>query len=352
MKKLFIATTAVLSLASLGLAQTLTGAGATFPAPLYTETYIPAFQKANSSIKINYQAVGSGAGIRQLTDKVVNFGASDAPLSDAQLKELKDKTGSAVLHIPAALGPVAVTYNLEGITDLRLDADTLAAIMLGKVVRWNDPKIIALNPGKNLPRQMISAVHRSDGSGITFIFTNYLTAISADWKSKVGAGQSVNWPAFSALGGRGNAGVSALVNQTPGSIGYVELKYAIENKLPVASLKNSSGNWIKPSLESAIEATSGIEVPDDLRLANQVVNTKDPQGYPIVGMTWILVYQNQEVTAKSEAEAKAVVDYLNWILSEGQKLNQAASYVRLTPAVVKRAQELVASMTYQGKALK
>lgn len=339
-------------LLGLGLAQTLTGAGATFPAPLYTETYIPAFQKAVSSIKINYQAVGSGAGIRQLTDKVVNFGASDAPLTDAQLKELKDKTGSDVLHIPVALGPVAVTYNLEGISDLRLDADTLGAIMLGKIVRWNDPKIATLNPGKNLPKQMISAVHRSDGSGTTYIFTNYLNAISADWKSKVGAGQSVNWPAFSSLGGKGNPGVAALVAQTPGSIGYVELKYALENKLPVVTLKNASGNWIKPSLESAVEATSGIDVPDDLRLPNQVVNTKDPQGYPIVGMTWILVYKNQEVTAKSEAEAKALVQYLNWILTEGQKLNQGVSYVRLSADVVKRAQALVASMTYQGKPIK
>jgi phosphate transport system substrate-binding protein len=319
---------------------------------LYTETYIPSFQKAFSSIKVNYQAVGSGAGIRQLSDKVVNFGASDAPLSDAQLKEIQDKTGSKVLHIPAALGPVAVTYNLQGIDDLRLDADTVSAIMLGKIVRWNDPKIVALNPGKNLPRQVISAVHRSDGSGTTFIFTSYLTAISAEWKAKVGAGQSVNWPAFSSLGGRGNPGVAALVSQTPGSIGYIELKYALENKLPVATLKNASGNWVKPSLESAREATSGIEVPEDLRLQSQVVNTKDPQGYPIVGMTWILVYQKQEVTAKSLDQAKAVVQYLNWVLSEGQKLNQGASYVSLAPAVIKRAQELVASMTYQGQPIK
>ncbi|HEU4741127.1 MAG TPA: phosphate ABC transporter substrate-binding protein PstS [Meiothermus sp.] len=348
MKKLLstIVATALLGVASAQVS--LTGAGATFPAPLYTETYIPAFTKA-TGIRVNYQAVGSGAGIRQLTDKVVNFGASDAPLTDAQLKEIQDKTGSAVLHIPTALGPVAVIFNLPGIQDLRLDADTISAIMLGKIIRWNDPKIAALNPGVQLPRQLISAAHRSDGSGTTYIFTSYLSAISPEWKSKVGAGQSVNWPAFSGLGGRGNAGVAALVTQTPGAIGYVELKYALENKLPVVTLKNQSGNWIKPSLASAVEATSGIDLPDDLRLQSQVVNTKDPQGYPIVGMTWLLVYQKQEVTAKSAAEAQALVRFLNWVLTDGQKLNEGASYVRLSPDVVKRAQALVSSITYNGQ---
>lgn len=349
MKKL-LAATATLTL-GLSLAQTLTGAGATFPAPLYTEAYIPNFTKV-TGIKVNYQAVGSGAGIRQLTDKVVNFGASDAPLTDAQLKEIQDKTGSPVLHIPTALGPVAVTYNLPGVTELRLDTDVLSQIMLGKIVRWSDPKIQALNPDVKLPNLMISAAHRSDGSGTTFIFTSYLSAISPEWKSKVGAGQSVNWPAFSSLGGKGNPGVAAVVAQTQGAIGYVELKYALENKLPVVTLKNAAGNWVKPSLASAKEAVSGVDVPEDLRLPTQVVNTKDPQGYPIVGMTWLLVYQKQEVTAKSEAEAKALVRYLEWILTEGQKLNEGASYVQLAPAVVKQAQALIASMTYNGKPLK
>lgn len=344
-----IAATALLGVASAQV--TLTGAGATFPAPLYTEAYIPNFTKA-TGIRVNYQAVGSGAGIRQLTDKVVNFGASDAPLSDAQLKEIQEKNGSPVLHIPTALGPVALTFNLPGIQELRLDAATVADIFLGKIIRWNDPKIAALNPGVQLPRQLISATHRSDGSGTTFIFTSYLSAISPEWKSKVGAGQSVNWPAFSSLGGKGNPGVAAIVAQTPGSIGYVELKYALENKLPVVTLKNQAGNWIKPSLASAVEATSGIDLPDDLRLQNQVVNTKDPQGYPIVGMTWLLVYQKQEVTAKSLEEAKALVRFLNWVLTEGQKLNEGASYVRLSPEVVKRAQALVNTMTYNGQPLR
>lgn len=349
MKKL-LAVTATLAL-GLSMAQTLTGAGSTFAAPLQTETYIPNFSKT-TGVKVNYQGVGSGAGIRQLTDKVVNFAGTDIPLSDAQLKDFQDKTGSTVLHIPIALGPVAVTYNLPGITNLRLDADVLSQIMLGKIVRWNDPKIAALNPDIKLPTMMISAAHRSDGSGTTFIFTSYLSAVSPDWKSKVGAGQSVNWPAFSALGGKGNPGVAAVVAQTQGAIGYVEIKYALENKLPMAELKNAAGNWVKPSLASSKEATAGIDVPEDLRLPTQVVNTKAPQGYPIVGATWILVYQKQEVTAKSEADAKAMANFLNWIVTEGQKLNEGATYVQLAPSVVKQAQALIATMTYNGKPLK
>jgi phosphate transport system substrate-binding protein len=342
-------------LASVSLAQVnLSGAGATFPAPLYTEYYIPAFQKANSGVRVNYQAVGSGAGIRQFGDKVVSFGATDAPLSDQQLTDIKKATGSDVLHIPAALGPVVLTYNLPQIAgkEIRLDAATLSAIMLGKVLRWNDKRIQDLNPDVKLPTQLISAVHRSDGSGTTFIFTNYLSAISADWKTKVGAGQSVNWPAFSSLGGRGNAGVAALVSQTPGALGYVELKYALENKLPMVTLRNASGNWIKPSLAAAVEATSGIEMPADLRLNTQVVNTKDPQGYPIVGMTWLLVYQEQNVSAKNLEQAKALQQYLRWVLSDGQAQNEKASYVRLSSEVVRRASALVDSMTFGGKPIK
>jgi phosphate transport system substrate-binding protein len=283
MKQTLTLTTVLL--AGLSLAQvTLSGAGATFPAPLYTESYIPAFQRANSGIRVNYQAVGSGAGIRQLTDKVVNFGATDAPLTDAQLADIKKDTNSNVLHIPAALGPVAVIFNLPGVDELRLNAQVLSEIFLGKIIRWNDKKIAALNPNVKLPNLLVSAAHRSDGSGTTFIFTSYLTAVSAEWKSRVGTGQSVNWPSFSSLGGRGNAGVAALVTQTPGAIGYVELKFAAENNLDSVTLQNQSGNWIKPSLAASVEATSGVDVPNDLRLSNQVVNTRDPQGYPIVGM--------------------------------------------------------------------
>ena len=341
------------AVASLGMAQiTLSGAGATFPAPLYTEYYAPNFQRANANVRVSYQAVGSGAGIRQFTDKVVNFGATDAPLTDAQIADIKKATNSDVLHIPTALGPVAVIFNLPGIDDLRLDAAVLSEIMLGKIIRWSDKKIAALNPNVKLPNLLISAAHRSDGSGTTFIFTSYLAAISPEWKTKVGAGQSVNWPAFSGLGGRGNAGVAALVTQTPGAIGYVELKFAIENKLTSATLRNQAGNWIKPSLAAAVEATSGIDVPDDLRLQSQVVNTKDPQGYPIVGMTWLLVYKEQSVTAKSVEEARATVQFLRWVLTDGQAQNERASYVKLSADVVRRATALVNSMTFNGQPIR
>ncbi|RIH81234.1 Phosphate-binding protein PstS [Calidithermus terrae] len=348
MKRALVAAAALLGLASAQV--TLTGAGATFPAPLYTEKYIPTFSKL-ANVKINYQAVGSGGGQRQLLDKVVQFAGSDAPLTDAQMKEYQDKTGSAVLHIPAALGPVAITYNLPGVNELRLDADTLAAIYLGKIVRWNDPRIAALNPGVNLPRQVISAVHRSDGSGTTYIFTAYLSAISAEWKSKVGQGTAVNWPAFSSLANRGNAGVAGLVQKSPGAVGYVELAYALENNLPIASVKNAAGNFVKPSLASAKEAAEGVDLPNDLRLVNQVVNTKDPAGYPIVGMTWLLVFQKQEVTAKSREQAKAVVDFLNWVITDGQELNESLKYVRLSPKVVNQAKALIATITYNGQKL-
>ncbi|MDX2006859.1 MAG: phosphate ABC transporter substrate-binding protein PstS [Meiothermus sp.] len=354
MNKHVLAATALLGLAGFASAQiTLSGAGATFPAPLYTEYYIPNFQRANPNIRVSYQAVGSGAGIRQFTDKVVAFGASDAPLTDAQIADIRrGANNSEVLHIPTALGPVSVIYNLPGVNELRLDPAVLSDIFLGRIIRWNDRRISALNPGVNLPNLLISAAHRSDGSGTTFIFTSYLTAISEQWKSRVGAGQSVNWPAFSGLGGRGNAGVAALVNQTPGAIGYVELKYAIENDLKSATLRNAAGNWIRPSLASAVEATSGIDVPADLRLPGQVVNTRDPQGYPIVGMTWMLVYREQSVTARSIEQARAVQTFLRWILTEGQAQNERASYVRLSPDVARRALALVDSLTFNGQPLR
>lgn len=355
MKKTVITAAAMLGLVGVSMAQiTLTGAGATFPAPLYTEYYIPNFQRTNPTIRVNYQGVGSGAGIRQFTDRVVNFAGTDAPLTDQQIADIRRATNSNVLHIPTALGPVVVTYNLPQVGDaeLRLDPDTLTAIFLGRIVRWNDPRIQALNPNVRLPTQLISAVHRSDGSGTTFIFTSYLSAISNEWKTRVGAGQSVNWPAFTSLGGRGNAGVAALVSQTPGAIGYVELKYALENKLPVMTLRNAAGNWIKPTLASAIEATSGVDVPADLRLPGQVVNTKDPQGYPIVGMTWLLVYQEQSVTARNIEQARAVQQFLRWIVTEGQAQNERASYVRLSADVARRATALIDSLTFNGQPIR
>ncbi|MDX2006930.1 MAG: phosphate ABC transporter substrate-binding protein PstS [Meiothermus sp.] len=346
-------TVATLLLAGLGIAQvTLSGAGATFPAPLYTEYFIPAFQRANPGTRINYQAVGSGAGIRQLGDRVVHFGATDAPLSDDRLAEIREKAGSEVLHIPAAMGPVAIIYNLPGVDELRLSPQVLADIYLGKILRWNDPKITAINPGRDFSRRIVSAANRSDGSGTTFIFTSYLAAVSPEWKEQVGAGQSVKWPSLLSLGGRGNAGVAALVSQTPGAIGYVELKFALENNLTFATLQNRSGNWVRPSLESATRSIAGTSIPADLRLKSQVVNTTDPQGYPIVGMTWMLVYREQSVTARSVDQARAIQQYLRWVLTEGQALNLKARYVPLPAQVVRRARELVEGMTYKGQPIR
>jgi phosphate transport system substrate-binding protein len=352
MKKKLVVAAAMLSLAGAAMAQvTLSGAGATFPAPLYTEYYLPNFHRANPDIRISYAAVGSGAGIRQFTDRVVQFGATDAPLTDAAIAAIRTATGSTPLHIPTALGSVVVIYNLPMLpreTEIRLDPDTLAAIKLGRIVRWNDPRIQALNPNVRLPTLMISAVHRSDASGTTLIYTNYLSAISTEWRTRVGAATSVNWPAFTTLGGRGNAGVAAMVAQTPGAIGYVELKFAVENNLPFATLRNQAGNWIRPSLQAATEALAGVTIPADLRLPGQVINTTAPQGYPIVGMTWLLVHQEQSVTARNIEQARALVRFLRWILTEGQGLNEPANMVRLSPDVARRALAMVDTMTFNG----
>lgn len=356
MKKKLIVAAAMLSVAGAAMAQiTLSGAGATFPAPLYTEYYLPHFHRANPDIRISYAAVGSGAGIRQFTDRVVQFGATDAPLTDAAMAEIRRTTGSTPLHIPTAAGSVVIIFNLPQVpreTEIRLDPDTLAAIWLGRIVRWSDPRIQALNPHVRLPNQMISAVHRSDASGTTLIFTNYLSAISSEWRTRVGAATSVNWPAFAALGGRGNAGVAAMVAQTPGAIGYVELKFALANNLPFATLRNQAGNWIRPSLAAATEAMAGVTIPADMRLPGHVVNTAAPQGYPIVGMTWLLVHQEQSVTARNIEQARALVRFLRWVLTYGQALNAQANYVPLSPEVARRALAMVDTMTFNGQPIR
>ncbi|WP_299427325.1 phosphate ABC transporter substrate-binding protein PstS [uncultured Meiothermus sp.] len=356
MKRTLLAVAATVGLAGTAFAQvTLAGAGATFPAPLYTEYYMPNFMRANPDIRVTYAAVGSGAGIRQFTDRVVAFGATDAPLSDTAIADIRRATGSTPLHIPTAMGSVVVIYNLPQVpreTEIRLDPDTLAAIKLGRVVRWNDPRIQALNPNVRLPNQMISAVHRSDASGTTLIYTSYLSAISSEWRTRVGAATSVNWPAFTTLGGRGNAGVAAMVAQTPGAIGYVEVKFALENNLPIATLRNQAGNWIRPTLEAATEAIAGVTIPADMRLPGHVINTTAPRGYPIVGMTWLLVHQEQSVTARSIAEARAVQRFLRWILTDGQAQNERANYVRLSPDIARRALAIVDTMTFNGQPIR
>ncbi|MFI5145189.1 MAG: phosphate ABC transporter substrate-binding protein PstS [Ignavibacteria bacterium] len=316
----------------------LLGAGATFPYPLYSKM----FDEYNKSkqIKINYQSIGSGGGIQQLTSKTVDFGASDAYLSDDQIS----KFPAPVVHIPTCLGAVVLTYNIEGNPTLKFTPDVISDIYMGKIKNWNDEKITKLNPDVKLPSKEINVVHRSDGSGTTFVFSTYLSRVSDDWKKSVGAGTSINWPV--GLGGKGNEGVSGLVNQTPGSIGYVELIYAIQNKVPMATLQNKAGNFIVPSLKSTNAAANGT-IPDDTRIS--LTNSDAPEGYPIVSFTWILLYKEQNYDNRSESKAKGVVNLIWWMTHEGQQYNEALSYATLTPEAVKKVEANLKSITYNGK---
>lgn len=321
-------------------AKELTGAGATFPYPLYSKWFDVYNQK--SGVKINYQSVGSGAGIQQLTQKTVDFGASDAPMSDEQLKS----AGADVLHVPTVMGAVAVTYNLQGVDKgLKLSGDTLSGIFLGTIKKWNDPKIAADNAGTTLPNVDIAVVHRSDGSGTTNIFTDYLSSVSPDWKSKVGKGTSVNWPV--GLGAKGNEGVTGQVKQTPGGVGYVELAYAVQNKLPYAFMKNQAGQFVEPTLDSttAAAAASASKMPEDLRVS--IVNAPGDKSYPISGYTYILVYQQQTDAGKG----KALVDFLWWAVHDGEAYAKDLLYAPLPSDVVTKDEAKIKSITFQGKAL-
>jgi phosphate transport system substrate-binding protein len=320
----------------------LTGAGATFPAPLYTK-WFDQYNKL-TGVKVNYQPIGSGGGISQITEGTVDFGASDGIMTAEQLSKAELKNGP-ILHIPMADGAVAIIYNIPGVTSaqLKLTSDVLAGIYLKKIIKWNDPAITALNPGLQLPDLSIAVVHRSDGSGTTYIFTNYLTKVSADWNSKVGNATSVKWPGD--IGGQGNAGVAGQVQQLPGAIGYVELAYATQNKIPWAALKNSSGNFIEPSLTATAKAAEGVNLPDDMKV--MLTDSSDPDAYPIVGFTWMLVYVNQVDRVKGEALAKM----LWWAIHDGQQYTQSLSYGSLAAPAVAKAEKQVLSIKYQGQAL-
>jgi phosphate transport system substrate-binding protein len=299
----------------------LNGAGATFPEPLYVEWAGEFGASVQPGVTINYQGVGSGGGIQQFTAMTVDFGASDAPMKDEEIAAAEAASGAKVLHIPTVLGAVVAAYNVDGVTELKLDSDTLAAIFLGTVKKWNDPKITALNPGVTLPDTAIQVVHRSDSSGTTNIFTSYLTAVSPEWASKVGKGKEVKWPV--GVGGQGNSGVAAVIQQQKGSVGYVELSYALENKFTMASLKNKSGNFIVPSLESTKAALEGAEIPGDLRFS--VANSPGAQAYPIVGATWILAYD----VMKDAAKADALKAFLTWALTDGTSIAEELNYAPL-----------------------
>jgi len=318
----------------------LIGAGATFPYPLYSKMF-DVYNK-DYGVKVNYQAIGSGGGIRQLINKTVDFGGSDAIMSDKDLAE----ASAPVLHIPTCAGAVVPTYNLTGDPQLRFTPDVIADIFLGKITKWNDPRLSGINPGMKLPNMSITVVHRSDGSGTTFIFSDYLSKVSAEWKEKVGTGPSLNWPA--GLGGKGNPGVAGLVKQTPGSIGYVELIYALQNKMPFGMVKNKKGKFIGATLASTSKAAD-TNLPDDMKVS--LTDSDAPEGYPISGFTWILVYKEQDYAEKSEEKAKELVKLLWWMTHEGQKNAEPLEYAPLSRKAVEKAEKLVKSVTYNGKPL-
>jgi phosphate transport system substrate-binding protein len=305
----------------------LNAAGATFPTPIYTK-WFDVYHNAHPNIEINYQSIGSGGGIRQLQSGTVDFGASDGPMSDDQLAQSKFK----ILHFPTVLGAVVPTYNIAGVTpDLNFTQKALAGIFLGSIKLWNDPEIAKANPGVNLPNAEIIPVHRSDGSGTSYIFTDFLSKVSDDWKNKVGkANTSVNWP--TGLGGKGNEGVTGLVKQTPNSIGYIELIYAIQNKIAYGNVQNAAGKFVKADLAgvTAAAAADAKSIPDDFRVS--ITNAAGPKVYPISSFTWLLIPAQIQDAAKRDA----IKDFLKWMLVDGQKFNEDLSYAQLPKEVIAR----------------
>lgn len=316
----------------------ITGAGATFPYPLYSKMF-DAYGK-EKNVRVNYQSIGSGGGVQQLMSKTVDFGASDAFLSDEELA----KAPAKIVHIPTCLGAVVPVYNIEGNPQLKFTPDVLADIFLGKIKKWDDERIKKINPDAKLPDADISVVHRSDGSGTTFVWTDYLSKVSEDWKKTVGTGKSVNWPV--GLGAKGNEGVGGLVKQTPQSIGYVELIYALQNKMSAGSVQNKKGNFITPSLKS-ISAAANVTIPEDTRIS--ITDTDADDGYPISSFTWILVYQNQNYGGRSEEKAREVIKLIWWMIHEGQLNNEALSYGTLSPEAVKKSETILKSVTFGDK---
>jgi phosphate transport system substrate-binding protein len=339
MNRIRMLTSFALVFAAIGVARAdsmlINGAGATFPFPLYSKWFAE-YGKAHPSEKFNYQSIGSGGGVKQITERTVDFGASDAPMSDEELKK-----APGVIHIPTVLGAVAVVYNgaPEG---LKLTSDALAEIFLGKITRWNDPKLAAIPGQPKLPDVAITVAHRSDGSGTTAVFTDYLAKVSPAWKTGVGQGKSVKWPV--GLGGKGNDGVTGTVRSTPGAIGYVELAYAKQNKLTMAALKNADGAFVLPSIESTSEAAAGVQMPADFRVS--ITDAKGKGAYPISSFTYILLYKDQTDAVKG----KAVAQFLWWAVHDGQKLAGPLDYAPLPKAVVTKVEAALHAVTVQGKA--
>jgi phosphate transport system substrate-binding protein len=311
----------------------INGAGATFPYPIYSK-WFDEYAKVDDSVRFNYQSIGSGGGQKQILAQTVDFGASDGPMSDENLAKASGK----LLHIPTVAGAVVVTYNLPGDFKLKLDGPAIVDIFRGKITKWNDTRITGQNPGVELPGIDIVVVHRSDGSGTTYIFTDYLSAISHPWQAEAGKGTAVNWPV--GLGGKGNEGVAGQVKQTPGAIGYVELIYALQNKLSFADIKNADGKYISPSLDSITAAMATAKVPDDFRFS--MVNASGADAYPIAGTTWLLVYQTQ----KDPAKGKKIVEFLNWALTKGEAMAPSLDYAPLPKGLQDRTLARVKEITF------
>ena len=311
----------------------INGAGATFPYPIYSK-WFDEYAKIDPSVRFNYQSIGSGGGQKQIMAQTVDFGASDGPMSDENLAKAPGK----LLHIPTVAGADVLTYNLPGNPKLKLDGPTIVDIFMGKITKWNDPKILAQNQGVKLPDTDIIVVHRSDGSGTTYIWVDYLSSVSKEWETKVGRGTSVQWPV--GLGGKGNEGVAGQVKQLPGTAGYVELAYAKQNKLPYADVKNASGNYVAPSIESITEALATAKIPDDFRFS--MVNPPGEKAYPISGATWLLVYEEQ----KDAAKGKKLVEFLNWAATRGEAMAAALDYAPLPDNVQKRVLERIKTIRY------
>jgi len=323
-------------------AQTLTGAGATFPNPIYTK-WFDAYNK-KTGVQINYQSIGSGGGIRQFTEGTVDFGATDGPMNDQQIQAVNGN----VLHVPTVLGAVAVTYNLASIgnTKLKFDGDLLVEIFMGRVTKWNDPKIAAFNPGVKLPDIDLIVVHRSDGSGTTYVFTDFLNKFSREWKDKVGYATSVNWP--TGLGGKGNEGVTQQVKQVEGGLGYVELIYALSNNLPYAVLKNSADKFVEPSLESVTAAAAAAKLKRDTDFRVSITNAPGENAYPIASFTWLLVHKDN----KDAGKAKLIKDFLTWMIGpDAQKMATELKYAPLPAEVVSLIQDRLPALKAGGKSI-
>lgn len=327
---------ALLAAPALSHAQTLiNAAGATFPYPIYSK-WFSEYKKLHPDIQINYQSIGSGGGIKQVTEGTVDFGASDGPMNDEQLQEFQKKRNSGVLHFPTVLGAVVVTYNISGVTEvLNLTPEAISGIYLGKITKWNDPAVASTNPKVKLPNADIVVVHRSDGSGTSYCWTDYLSKVSDEWKTKVGKGTSVNWPV--GIGGKGNEGVAGQVKQTTNSIGYVELIYAIQNNLPYANVKNAAGVFVKADLATTTAAAAGAakEMPEDFRVS--ITNAPGRGTYPIATFTWLLIPEQ----IQDQTKRKAITEFLRWMMASGQDMTEALSYAKLPKEVVAKEKKAI-----------